>query len=117
MPRAKGGPKTHRRHKRILAMAKGYRGGRSRLYRTAQETVDRALCFAYRDRKARKRDFRQLWIARINAASRTLGVPYSRLAAGLDKADVRINRKMLSEMAIYNPDDFAKVVTLAKEQG
>jgi len=117
MPRAKGGPKTHRRHKRILAMAKGYRGGRSHLYRTAQETVDRALCFAYRDRKARKREFRRLWIARVNAGSRALGVPYSRLIAGLDKAEVRINRKMLSEMAIYHPDDFAKVVTLAQEQG
>jgi large subunit ribosomal protein L20 len=117
MPRVKGGTTTHRRHKRILAMAKGYRGGRSRLYRTAQETVDRALCFAYRDRRARKRDFRRLWIARINAGSRAVGVPYSRLVAGLDKAEVRLNRKMLSEMAIYHPEDFAKVVSLAKEQG
>jgi large subunit ribosomal protein L20 len=117
MPRVKGGPSTHRRHKRILAMAKGYRGGRSRLYRTAQETVDRALSFAYRDRRARKRDFRRLWIARINAGTRALGVPYSRLVAGLDKAEVRLNRKMLSEMAIYHPADFEKIVALAKEQG
>jgi len=116
MPRVKGGYKTHRRHKRVLARAAGYRGGRSRLYRSAREAVDRALCYAYRDRRARKRDFRRLWIARISAASRSHGLPYSRLIAGLTRAQVQINRKMLSEMAIYHPEDFASVVELAREQ-
>lgn len=116
MPRARGGYKTHRRHKKILARASGYRGGRSRLYRSAREAVDRALCYAYRDRRVRKRDFRRLWIARISAASRALGMPYSRLIAGLTRARVQINRKMLSEMAIYHPEDFASVVDLAREQ-
>jgi len=116
MPRVKGGYKTHRRHKKVLARAKGYRGGRSRLYRSAREAVDRALCYAYRDRRARKRDFRRLWIARISAGSRAHGMPYSRLIAGLTRAQVQINRKMLSEMAIYHPEDFASVVELAREQ-
>ncbi len=116
MPRVKGGTKTHRRHKKVLARAKGYRGGRSRLYRSAREAVDRALCYAYRDRRARKRDFRRLWIARISAASRSHGLPYSRLIAGLTRAEVQINRKMLSEMAIHHPEDFASVVELAREQ-
>ncbi len=116
MPRARGGYKTHRRHKKVLARASGYRGGRSRLYRSAREAVDRALCYAYRDRRARKRDFRRLWIARISAASRAHGMPYSRLIAGLTRAQIQINRKMLSEMAIYHPEDFASVVELAREQ-
>ncbi|HBB40234.1 MAG: 50S ribosomal protein L20 [Nitrospirae bacterium CG18_big_fil_WC_8_21_14_2_50_70_55] len=116
MPRAKGGYKTHRRHKKVLARAAGFRGGRSRLYRSAREAVDHALVYAYRDRRVRKRDFRSLWIARISAASRGLGLPYSRLIAGLTRAQVQINRKMLSELAIYHPADFASVVSLAREQ-
>ncbi|RMF79452.1 MAG: 50S ribosomal protein L20 [Nitrospirae bacterium] len=116
MPRVKGGPKTHRRHKKVLAAAKGYRGGRSRLFRSAREAVDRARCYAYRDRRTRKRDFRRLWITRISAASRAHGLPYSRLIAGLTRAGVEINRKMLSEMAIHDPEAFAQVVALAREQ-
>jgi large subunit ribosomal protein L20 len=117
MPRVRGGPKTHRRHNKVLKQARGYRGGRGTLYRSAQEAVDRALCYAYRDRRARKGDFRRLWIARVNAAARSHGVSYSRLMAGLKAAGVGINRKMLSEMAIYHPEDFKNVVALAKERG
>jgi large subunit ribosomal protein L20 len=114
MPRAKGGPKTRARRKRVLDLAEGYWGAKSKLYRSATEAVDRALKYAYRDRKARKRDFRRLWIARINAAARQNGVTYSRFIAGLTKSGVALDRKILSEMAITDPAGFSKLVEMAK---
>jgi len=94
-------------------MAKGYVGGRHRLFRTATEAVDRALAYAYRDRKARKRDFRRLWIVRINAAARLSGMSYSKLIGGLNKADVQLDRKVLANMAIMDPKAFSQVVKTA----
>ncbi len=94
-------------------MARGYVGGRHRLFRTATEAVDRALAYAYRDRKARKRDFRRLWITRINAAARLNGVSYSKLIGGLNKANVELDRKVLSNMAIVDPNAFSQVVKTA----
>ena len=114
MPRAKGGPKTRARRKRVLNLAEGYWGAKSKLYRSAAEAVDRALKYAYRDRKARKRDFRRLWIARINAAARLNGVTYSRFMAGLTKTGVAIDRKILSDLAITDPASFSKLVETAK---
>jgi large subunit ribosomal protein L20 len=114
MPRAKGGAKTRQRRKKILKKAKGYVGGRGRLYRTAAETVLRAGAFAYRDRKAKKRSARSLWIVRINAACRDAGVSYSAFMAGLKKAGVLLNRKMLSELAVNDPVSFTKLVESAK---
>jgi large subunit ribosomal protein L20 len=114
MPRAKGGPKTRARRKRVLDLAEGYWGAKSKLYRSATEAVDRALKYAYRDRKARKRDFRRLWIARINAAARLNGVTYSRFIAGLAKSGVALDRKILSDMAIADPAGFSKLVEMAK---
>ena len=114
MPRAKGGPKTRARRKRVLNLAEGYWGAKSKLYRSAAEAVDRALKYAYRDRKARKRDFRRLWIARINAAARLNGVTYSRFMAGLTKTGVAIDRKILSDLAITDPASFTKLVETAK---
>lgn len=96
-------------------MAKGYVGGRRKLFRTAVETVERALAFAYRDRKVKKREFRKLWIIRINAAVREHGMSYSRFIDGLGKAKVGLDRKVLSELAISDPNGFAKVVELAKQ--
>jgi len=113
MPRVKGGFKATRRHKKILKLAKGYRGARSKLYRNAAETVDRALNYAYRDRKVRKRDFRRLWIIRINAASRLHGMSYSRLINGLTKANVAVDRKILADIAVNDPAAFGEFVTLA----
>lgn len=98
-----------------MKMAKGYVGGRRKLYRTAVDTVQRALVFAYRDRKVKKREFRKLWIVRINAAVREHGVSYSRFIDGLGKAKVALDRKVLSELAISDPAGFAKVVELAKQ--
>ena len=115
MPRVKHAVATKRRKKKVLAKAKGYWGARSRLYRTAQEAVNRAEAYAYRDRRVRKRDFRQLWIARINAAARINGLSYSRLIGGLKKADVRLNRKMLAQLALIDPKSFNEVVALAKK--
>lgn len=115
MPRVKRGVRAHARHKKVLKMAKGYRGGRRRLYRSAREGVDRALCFAYRDRKVRKREFRNLWIVRINAAVRPHGLSYSRFINCLGKADIRLDRKVLADLAVFYPEDFARVVALAKE--
>ena len=115
MPRVKRGNKKRKRRKKILKLAKGYRGPRSKLYRTATEAVDRALNYAYRDRRAKKRDFRKLWIARINAAARLEGVSYSKLIHGLNKANVIIDRKILAELAVSDPVGFSKVVHLAKE--
>jgi large subunit ribosomal protein L20 len=114
MPRAKGGPKTRARRKRVLNLAEGYWGAKSKLFRSATEAVDRALKYAYRDRKARKRDFRRLWIARINAAARLNGVTYSRFMAGLAKTGVAIDRKILADLAVTDPAGFTKLVETAK---
>src|SRR5512134_820496 len=114
MPRAKGGPKTRARRKRVLNLAEGYWGAKSKLFRSATEAVDRALKYAYRDRKARKRDFRRLWIARINAAARQNGVTYSRFMAGLSKTGVAIDRKILADLAVTDPASFTKLVETAK---
>jgi large subunit ribosomal protein L20 len=114
MPRAKGGPKTRRRHKKILKLAKGYVGGRRKTYRQARETVERGLTYAYRDRRLRKRDFRSLWIVRINAAARTHGLSYSQFLAGLKRAGVEVDRKMMAALAISDPDAFAELVATAR---
>ena len=113
MPRAKGGPKTRRRHKKTMKQAKGFVGGRRKTYRQARETVERGLTYAYRDRKQRKRDFRALWIARINAAARMHGLSYSRLVAGLRAAAVEVDRKMLAVLAVDDPRAFAEIAGLA----
>ncbi|MEN8258039.1 MAG: 50S ribosomal protein L20 [Thermodesulfobacteriota bacterium] len=113
MPRVTRGFKARRRRNRVLKLAKGYRGGRSRLFRSATEAVDKALCYAYRDRRNKKRDFRRLWIARISAAAKINGTNYSRLMGGLKKAQVELDRKSLSNMAILDPNAFAEVVKLA----
>lgn len=115
MPRARAGSARHRKKVRVLRAAKGYRGGRSKLYRTAKEAVLRAGCYAYRDRRARKRDFRSLWIIRLSAACRARGVQYGRFIHGLKNARVILNRKMLSELAIHDPAAFDKVVEIAKQ--
>lgn len=114
MPRAKGGFKTRRRRKRILKMAKGYYGAKSRLYRIATEAVDRALRYAYRDRRNKKREFRSLWIVRINAALRALGMTYSQFMNGLLKAEININRKVLADMAVKDPKAFNALVETVK---
>ncbi len=113
MARVTRGFKARRRRKKVLKMARGYVGGRSRLFRTATEAVDRALCYAYRDRKAKKRDFRQLWIARISAAAKLNGTSYSKLIGGLKKAEVDLDRKVLSNLAIVDPQAFSQVVKVA----
>jgi len=112
--RVKRGMAAKKRHKKYLKMAKGYRGAGSRLYRTARERVEKALCHAYRDRKAKKREFRKLWIMRINAAARINGMSYSRLMDGLKKAGIELNRKVLADMAVRDPQVFAKVAEAAK---
>ncbi|MDI3297672.1 MAG: 50S ribosomal protein L20 [Bacillota bacterium] len=114
MTRVKGGPKSRRRHKKILKLAKGYFGGRHALFRPANETVMHALAHAYRHRRLRKREFRRLWIARINAAARQDGLSYSRLIAGLKRAGVAINRKMLAEMAVRDRAGFDRLVERAR---
>ena len=114
MPRVRRGFKARRRRNKVLKMAKGYVGGRRKLYRTAVETVDRALSFAYRDRKVRKRSFRRLWIVRINAAAREHGLSYSRFINGLKKADVALDRKVLADLAVTDPAGFAAVAQMAK---
>ena len=116
MPRAKGGAKTRRRRKKVLKKAKGYVGGRSRLYRPAAETVLRAGAFAYRDRKAKKRVNRRLWIARINAACRAAGLSYSSFMNALKKAGIGLDRKVLAEMAVRDPAGFAKLAATARAQ-
>ncbi len=115
MPRVTRGFKARRRRNRVLKQAKGFRGGRSRLYRTATEAVDRALVYAYRDRRTKKRDFRRLWIARINAGTRMNDMSYSRFMGGLKKAGIELDRKVLANMAILDAAAFAKLVTIAKE--
>jgi large subunit ribosomal protein L20 len=103
-----------KRHKKYLSMAKGYRAGRRNLYRSVREGVERALCFAYRDRRARKREMRSLWIVRISAAAKELGTSYSRLIDTLKKANIEVDRKMLSEMAAMDPQNFASLVKTAQ---
>ena len=116
MARVKGGGGAKKKHNRTLKLAKGYRGARSKQYRVAKQSVMRALTSSYTGRKQRKREFRQLWIARINAAARMNDISYSKLMHGLKLAGVDINRKMLSEMAISDPEGFAKLVAVAKEK-
>jgi large subunit ribosomal protein L20 len=113
MPRVTRGFKARRRRNKVLKLAKGYRGGRSRLYRTATEAVDRALCYAYRDRRNKKRNFRRLWITRINAAAHLNDTSYSRLMNGLQKAGIELDRKVLSNLAIVDPAAFTEVVKAA----
>ncbi len=112
--RVKRGLAAHRRHKKYLALAKGFRGGRSRLYRTAREAVERSMQYAYIGRKLRKREFRKLWILRINAGVRAYGLSYSRFIHGLTKANIALNRKVLADMAVRSKDDFAKLVEVVK---
>jgi len=116
MPRVKGGPKTRRRRKKRLKLAKGQYGGKSRLFRTATESVDKGQAYAYVGRKQRKRNFRRLWVARINAAVRAHGLTYSRFINALRKANILLDRKVLSDMAIKDPAGFDKLTTMAKEQ-
>jgi len=114
MPRVKRAITAKKKRRKILRMAKGFFGARSRLLRTATEAVDRAMKYAYRDRRVRKRDFRKLWIARINAAARLNGISYSRLIDGIKKAHVAIDRKMLADLAVHDPKGFSQIVSLAK---
>lgn len=116
MPRTKTNVPRTKRRKKILKQAKGYRGGRHRLYVPAKETLERALRFAYRDRRTKKRQFRRLWISRINAAARQHGLSYSRFLHGLKAADVEIDRKLLAELAVNDPAGFAKLAETAKAQ-
>ena len=116
MPRVKRGFKARRRRNKVLKLAKGYRGARSKLFRSATEAVDRALNYAFRDRKVKTRDFRALWIARINAASRDNGLSYSRLVYGLKMAEVGLDRKILAQLAVTDPQGFKTVVETAKAQ-
>lgn len=115
MTRVKGGTITRARHKKALKQAKGYFGSKHKLYKTAKEQVRHSLMYAYRDRRTKKRDFRKLWITRINAACRQNDISYSRFINGLSKAGIEINRKMLSEIAIDDPKTFAGLVATAKE--
>jgi large subunit ribosomal protein L20 len=114
MTRVKGGPQGHLRHKKILKITKGQRGAKHRLFKRANEAMLKSLWYATRDRRVRKRDMRKLWIARINAAARLNGTTYSKLVAALKKANIALNRKMLSDMAIRDPQIFAAVVAKTK---
>ena len=116
MPRVKRGFKARRRRNKVLKLAKGYRGARSKLFRSATEAVDRALNYAYRDRRVKKRDFRALWIARINAAARDNGLSYSRMIYGLKKAEVALDRKIMADLAVNDPAGFTVVAEAAKAQ-
>ena len=116
MARIKGGMNAKKKHKRVLKLAKGYRGARSKQYRVAKQSVMRALEESYTGRKQKKSQFRQLWIARINAAARMNGLSYSKFMYGLKLAEVNVNRKMLSEMAISDPEGFASLVEVAKSK-
>ena len=115
MARVKRGINAKKRHKKVLKQAKGYYGSKSLLYKTANQAVMKSLSYAYIGRKHRKRDFRKLWIARINAAARANGTSYSQFMGNLKKANIDINRKMLAEIAVENPDEFAKLVELANQ--
>ena len=114
MPRVKRGFKARQRRNKVLKLAKGYRGARSKLFRSATEAVDRALNYAFRDRRVKKRDFRALWITRINAAARINGMSYSKLVFGLKTAKVEIDRKVLADLAVSDPAGFAALANLAK---
>jgi large subunit ribosomal protein L20 len=116
MPRVKRGVTAHARHKKILALAKGFRGRRKNVFRIAKQAVMKAGQYAYRDRRTRKRVFRQLWIARINAASREMGVTYSKFMAGLKKANIDLDRKVLADMAVNDPAAFGSIVEKVKAQ-
>ncbi len=113
MPRVTRGFKARRRRNKVLTLAKGYRGGKHRLFKTAAEAVDRALCYAYRDRRTKKREFRSLWINRLSAAAKANGVNYSTLIHGLSKNDIELDRKVLSNLAIVDPNAFTAVVKAA----
>jgi len=113
--RIKRGYKARRRRNKVLKLAKGFRGGRSKLFRTAADSVDKALSYAYRDRKQRKRNFRKLWIIRINAAARINNLSYSKFIHGLKKANIDLDRKVLAELAISDPSAFARIATVASE--
>ncbi|WP_069470204.1 50S ribosomal protein L20 [Candidatus Marithrix sp. Canyon 246] len=114
MPRVKRGVTAHAKHKKILKAAKGYRGARRNVLRVAKQAVTKAGQYAYRDRRQRKRQFRALWIARINAAARECGLSYSRLIDGLKKAEIEVDRKILADLAVYNKDAFAAIADKAK---
>jgi large subunit ribosomal protein L20 len=114
MPRVKRGFKARQRRNKVLKLAKGYRGARSKLFRSATEAVDRALKYAFRDRRVRKRDFRALWIVRINAAARLNGLAYSKFIHGLKLAQVQIDRKVLADIALSDPQGFAEIAALSK---
>jgi len=115
MPRAKSSVVSRNRHKKILKLAKGYRGSKSKLFRVANQQVMKSLAYAYRDRKNKKRDFRRLWIARINAAARNNGMSYNRFMNGLKNAGVDINRKVLADLAVNDGTAFGQLVSLAKD--
>lgn len=114
--RVKRGKTAHKRHKKYLKLAKGYRGGRSKLYRTAREAVERSLCYAYRDRRQKKREFRKLWVIRINAAAREYGLSYSRFINGLNQVGVELNRKVLADMAVNEKAAFARLAEMVKSR-
>ncbi len=114
MARVKGGPKGHLRHKKLLKQAEGYQLTRRKLFRRANETMLKGLWYSFRDRRVRKRDMRKLWIARINAAARLNGISYSRLIGGLKKANIALNRKMLADLAVRDPQAFSKIAEMAK---
>lgn len=116
MPRVKRGVTAHARHKKVLALAKGFRGRRKNVFRIAKQAVMKAGQYAYRDRRTRKRVFRQLWIARINAASRAAGLTYSRFMAGLKKAQIDIDRKVLADLAVHDPAGFESIAAKVKAQ-
>ena len=116
MPRVKRGVPSRKRRKKVIENAKGFRGGRGNLYRSARETVDRALKFSYRDRRVRKREFRKLWIVRINAAVRPFGLSYSRFMNLLQKAEINLDRKILADLAVNDPQGFAKIVEEAQSK-
>ncbi len=116
MPRVKRGVTARARHKKVLALAKGYRGRRKNVYRIAKQAVMKAGQYAYRDRRAKKRVFRRLWIVRINAASRALGLTYSKFMAGLKKAAIEVDRKVLADLAVNDPAAFGSIVEKAKAQ-
>ena len=116
MPRVKGGPRTRRRHNKVLKLTKGQFGGKHRLWRRGNEAMLKSLWYSHRDRRNRKRDFRRLWIARINAASRQNGLSYSRFIYGLKEANIELDRKILADMAVHDQATFAQLVEAVKEQ-
>ena len=115
MPRVKRGFKARQRRKKVLKLAKGFRGGHSKLFRTAADAVDKALMYAYRDRRVRKRDFRRLWIVRINAAARMNDLSYSKFIHGLKKAGIELDRKVLADLAVSDPAGFTQIAALASQ--